>query len=196
MARTNSAMADLGTPAPAFRLQCCNPDVDGLEGDIRRLEDFSGARVLVVMFICNHCPYVKHVQSELVRIAADFRASGVEFVAINSNDAEAYPDDSFDAMQRDAQRLGYSFPYLFDETQEVARAYGAECTPDFFVYDQERKLVYRGRLDSTRPGQGESDGRDLRAALKELLTEGTVSVEQYPSIGCNIKWKPASSALV
>jgi len=143
----------------------------------------------VVMFICNHCPYVKHVQPELVRIASEFHPSDVQFVAINSNDPIAYPEDSFDEMRRDALRLDYPFPYLLDEFQDVARAYGAECTPDFFVFDQGRRLVYRGRLDPSRPGQGEANGSELRAALQDLLANGAVSGEQFPSMGCNIKWK-------
>jgi thiol-disulfide isomerase/thioredoxin len=185
-------MVDLGSVAPSFRLQSCNPEVDGIEGDMRTLDHYSDARAVVIMFICNHCPYVKHVQRELVRLAADFAEAGVQFVAINSNDAGAYPEDSFDAMRRDAERLRYPFPYLFDESQAVARAYGAECTPDFFVYDGERQLVYRGRLDPSRPGQGESDGRELRGALDELLATGSVTAEQLPSMGCNIKWKPGN----
>ena len=189
MARTYSAMTELESPAPAFSLPTCNPDVDDIEGPVRSLADYEHAEILAVMFICNHCPYVKHVQPELVRIAGDYELSGVQFVAINSNDAVAYPADSFERMREDADRLKYPFPYLFDESQVVARAYGAECTPDFFVYNRERKLVYRGRLDSSRPGQGEPDGQDLRAALDELLETGSVTAEQYPSIGCNVKWK-------
>ncbi len=189
MARTHSRMVDLDTAAPDFRLRSCNPEVDGFEGPYRSLDDFAGAAVVVVMFICNHCPFVKHLKSALVQIAKDYEASGVQFVAINSNDATGYPEDSFEAMRSDALHFGYPFPYLYDESQEVAVAFGAECTPDFFVFDSDRRLVYRGRFDSSRPGHGEADGRDLRAALDELIASGTVTVEQYPSMGCNIKWR-------
>ena len=186
-------MVELGTTAPPFRLATCNPSVDKVDGAYRSLNDFVDARAVVIMFICNHCPFVKHVQSELVRIAQDYSTMGVQFIAINSNDAAAYPADSFEAMTADAERLGYPFPYLYDETQEVALAYGAEATPDFFVYDSLRRLVYRGRLDSSRPGQGEPNGSDLRTALDELLATGLVGSEQHPSLGCNIKWRPAAS---
>jgi thiol-disulfide isomerase/thioredoxin len=186
-------MVELGTTAPPFRLATCNPSVDEVEGSYRSLNDFVNARAVVIMFICNHCPFVKHVQSEMVRMAQDYSMTGVQFIAINSNDAAAYPADSFDAMTAAAKRLGYPFPYLYDETQEVARAYGAECTPDFFVHDSLRRLVYRGRLDSSRPGQGESNGSDLRTALDELLATGLVGLEQHPSLGCNIKWKPEAA---
>ena len=185
-------MVALGLEAQPFELRTSNPDVDSIDGPIRRLADYESAEVLVVMLICNHCPFVKHVQDELVRIALDYREAGVQFVAINSNDAVTHPSDSFEAMVDEAARLSYPFAYLHDETQEVAKAYGAECTPDFFVFDRRRVLVYRGRLDDARPGQAEPDGRDLRAALDELLETGQVVSEQLPSVGCNIKWKASS----
>jgi thiol-disulfide isomerase/thioredoxin len=142
------------------------------------------------MFICNHCPFVKHVQEELVRVANDYQDHGVSFVAISANDVDAYPADSPQNMKAVAQRLGYPFPYLYDESQDVARAYQAACTPDFYVFDRDLSLVYRGQLDGSRPGNGiPVTGRDLRAALDALLAGKPVSPDQRPSIGCNIKWK-------
>lgn len=180
-------MLELGTPAPDFSL----PDTDSA---LISLRDLADAPVLLVMFICNHCPFVRHVRSELARIGRDYGARGVAVVAINANDAEQYPDDAPPAMKREKEEAGYTFPYLFDETQEVAAAYRAACTPDFFVFDADRRLVYRGQLDDSRPGNDVPvTGRDLRAALDALLDGRPVSVEQKPSLGCNIKWKPGNA---
>ena len=189
MAVTKSKMHELSASAPAFDLPAANPDVDDRTGDTRSLNDFAEAKALVVVFTCNHCPYAQHVEDELLQMARDYASRGVQFVAISSNNAVEYPDDSFEAMAERARQKEYPFPYLYDETQEAARAYGAVCTPDFFVYDQERTLVYRGRMDDTRPKKSPATGRDLRAALDELLAQGEVTVEQHPSMGCNIKWK-------
>lgn len=176
-------MLTLGTPAPDFAL----PDTDGR---IISLSDFRDARALLVMFICNHCPYVKHVQHELARIGRDFGPRGVGMVAISSNDAAAYPDDGPDLMRATKERVGYPFPYLYDETQDVAKAYRAACTPDFFLFDRERLLRYRGQLDDSRPKNATPvTGADLRAALEAVLAGHPVTEEQRPSIGCNIKWK-------
>jgi peroxiredoxin len=183
MVKTASTMLPLGTRAPEFSL----PNVDGA---IVSLRDFSQAPALLVMFLCNHCPYVKHVAPELARLARDYQARGVAVVAINSNDAEGYPEDSPVKMVAEARERGYIFPYLYDETQEVAQAYRAACTPDFFLFDQDRRLVYRGQLDSSRPGSGVPvTGRDLRAALDAVLAGQAVPETQLPSLGCNIKWK-------
>ena len=178
-------MLALGTPAPAFSL----PDPSG---KIVSLTDFDDRRAMLVMFICNHCPYVVHVANELARIGNDYEQRGVGIVAINANDVEKYPDDSPAKMAEEAASRGYTFPYLFDETQQVAKAYQAACTPDFFVFNRERLLVYRGQLDASRPGNGTPvTGKDLRAAL-DAASEGTTpAAEQIPSIGCNIKWKAA-----
>lgn len=183
MARTPSTMLPLGTPAPAF----CLPDTS------RRLvsvTDFADKPALLVMFICNHCPYVKHVRAELAKLAQNYGSRGVGIVAINSNDVVNYPEDSPTNMAAEAKSAGFDFPYLFDESQAVAKAYRAACTPDFFLFDQDRKLVYRGQLDDSRPGNGiPVSGRDLRAALESLLVGKSPAVEQKPSLGCNIKWK-------
>lgn len=184
MALTPSNMLPLGTEAPGFRL----PDV--ISDSERSLEELSSDKATVVMFICNHCPYVKHVQKGLVELANDYIPRGVSFIAINSNDVNKYPDDSPENMKKVAGELGYPFPYLFDETQEVARAYDAACTPDFYVFDKGMRLVYRGQMDDSRPGNGKPVmGKDLRAALDNVLAGQPVSDEQQPSIGCNIKWK-------
>ncbi len=184
MAETPSTMLELGTRAPEFRLR----DTDGREV---ALSDFQDRQALLVMFICNHCPYVRHVQAELARIGHDYQPRGVAVVAISSNDVDQYPDDGPDAMAKEKARAGYSFPYLFDETQEVARAYRAACTPDLFLFDAEQKLVYRGQLDDSRPGNGVPvSGRDLRRALDAVLEGRRPEGRQRPSVGCNIKWKP------
>jgi len=186
MVAVPSTMLPLGTRAPNFTL----PDTDGR---VVSLASFQDARALLVMFICNHCPYVKHVQHELVRIAREYAPRGVAFVAINANDAAAYPDDSPERMKQEKERVGYPFPYLFDETQEVAKAYRAACTPDFFLFDGDRRLVYRGQLDDSRPKNGKPvTGRDLRAALDAVLAGRPPAAEQIPSVGCNIKWKPGN----
>ncbi|MBS0264110.1 MAG: thioredoxin family protein [Planctomycetes bacterium] len=183
MALTPSTMLALGTAAPAFAL----PDT---QGKTVALADFQKAPALLVMFICNHCPYVKHVRAELARLGKDYQARGVAVVAISSNDAQSYPDDSPAKMALEAQDAGYTFPYLYDESQAVAHAYQAACTPDFFLFDGQRKLVYRGQLDDSRPGNGlPVTGQDLRAALDAVLAGSAAPATQKPSIGCNIKWK-------
>ena len=157
------------------------------------LDDFREASTLMVMFICNHCPYVRHVRHELSRLANEYQAKGVAVVAINSNDADAYPDDAPGMMAREKEEFGYTFPYLYDESQAVAKAYQAACTPDFFLFDQAQKLVYRGQLDDSRPGNNKPlTGRDLRSAIDAILSGKSVQAEQRASIGCNIKWKPGN----
>ncbi|MGB9030709.1 MAG: thioredoxin family protein [Acidobacteriaceae bacterium] len=184
MSRTESAMLALGTPAPPFALN------DVRTNEIHTTASLTGPKGLLVMFICCHCPYVKHVEEQLAQLAVDFRNSGVGFVAISSNDAENYPDDAPASLAEQALKLGFIFPYLYDETQEVARAYDAACTPDFYLFDSTGKLAYRGQLDSSRPGSDiPVTGRDLRAALKAVIAGEPVSADQYPSVGCNIKWK-------
>ncbi len=179
-------MLALGTTAPDFRL----PDTNG---KIVSLGDFAGAPAVLVMFICNHCPYVKHIRGELAKIGRDCKAKGIGIVAINSNDAANYSDDSPEKMRQEAKSAGYSFPYLFDETQSVAKSYRAACTPDLFLFDRNLKLVYRGQLDGSRPGNGVPvTGNDLRAALDAVLAGKPVSEKQTPSVGCNIKWKPGN----
>lgn len=179
-------MLPLGTAAPDF----CLPDPNGR---LVRLSDFSAQPALLTMFICNHCPYVKHVRTELTQLGKAYAARGVALVAINSNDVASYPEDGPSEMAREAAEAGYGFPYLFDETQAVARAYHAACTPDFFLFDRQRRLVYRGQLDDSRPGNGVPvTGHDLRAALEALLAGNSLPVNQKPSLGCNIKWKPGT----
>ena len=183
MTATPSTMLELGTPAPPFCLE-------NVDGQMVGLDDLGGTPALLVMFICNHCPFVIHVRAELVRLARDYQSRGVEVVAISSNDPVAYPDDAPERMRREAADHGYSFPYLFDATQEVAKAYRAACTPDFFVFDGDRRLVYRGQLDDSRPSNDRPvTGKDLRAALDATLAGRPVPAEQRPSIGCNIKWR-------
>jgi len=177
-----SVMLPLGTRAAPFSL----PDTDGR---MVSLSDFADSPLLV-MFICNHCPYVKHVQSELVRVGRDYGDRGVGMVAISSNDPEQYPEDGPDRMREEKQRIGYPFPYLFDATQDVAAAYQAACTPDFFLFDRAGLLVYRGQLDDSRPGSGGPvTGRDLRAALDAVVAGRPVPAVQQPSLGCSIKWR-------
>lgn len=184
MARTPSTMVALGTKAPGFDL----PDTIS-ERQIS-LKDVKGDVATVIMFICNHCPFVKHVNAELVRLANHYKNKGIGFVAINSNDVINYPEDSPELMVRVAKQLNYPFPYLYDETQEVARAYDAACTPDFFIYDKDLLLVYRGQLDDSRPGNEiPVNGKDIRHALDCLINNNPVPGFQRPSIGCNIKWK-------
>lgn len=186
MAETLSTMLPLGTIAPGFALP------DAVSGKVMRLAELQSERATVIMFICNHCPYVKHVQHELARLANDYRSRGVAFIAISSNDVAAYPEDAPEQMKTFARETGFAFPYLFDETQEVARAYQAACTPDFYVFDRELKCVYRGQFDEARPkNDAPVTGKDLRAALDHVLAGKPVSAEQKPSMGCNIKWKPA-----
>lgn len=184
MARTESNMLPLGTKAPDFRL------VDSISNNMMTLEDVKGEKGTVIMFICNHCPFVKHVNEEIVRIACDYRVSGFGFVAIMSNNIDSFPEDHPDLMWKMARKLNYPFPYLYDETQEVAKAYDAACTPDFYLFDSELELIYRGQLDGSRPGNGiPVNGRDLREALDAVLANRKVPGPQKPSIGCNIKWK-------
>jgi len=187
MALTPSTMLELGTQAPEFSL----PDT---EGRTIALREFDDADALLVMFICNHCPFVQHVREELARLGSEYQKRGVAVVAINSNDVVRHPDDSPDRMRDEKNRFGYTFPYLIDETQEVARAYRAACTPDFFVFDGAQRLVYRGQLDDSRPGNDVPvSGADLRAALDAVLEGHDVPAEQRASVGCNIKWKPGNA---
>jgi peroxiredoxin len=184
MALTPSNMLPLGTPAPDFAL------AEPLTGKTRCLADVRGAQATVVMFLCNHCPFVKHVNAELVRLAQDYQPRGVGVVAICSNDAARYPDDAPPRMAEAARQLGYPFPYLHDATQQVAQAYQAACTPDFYVFDAQGRCAYRGQLDDSRPSNGKPvTGADLRAALDALLAGRPVSDRQVPSVGCNIKWR-------
>lgn len=177
-------MMPLGTRAPDFRLRCA------VSGNEYSLEDLKSDKATVVMFICNHCPYVKHVQNGLVELANDYIPRGVSFIAINSNDVEKYPEDSPENMKKVAERLGYPFPFLFDETQEVARAYDAACTPDFYIFDGDLNCVYRGQMDGSRPGSGiPVTGEHIRKALDDILEGRPIREDQLPSIGCNIKWK-------
>ncbi|MEM8907638.1 MAG: thioredoxin family protein [Bacteroidota bacterium] len=183
MALTESNMLPLGTPAPNFHLR------DTVSNNYYSLDDLKSNRATVMMFICNHCPFVIHVNPELVRLANEYRNHGVAFIAISSNDVESHPEDSPDKMSIVAKVLRYPFPYLYDKHQEVAKAYDAACTPDFYVFDGAMKLTYRGRLDASRPGNNEPlTGEDLRQAIDATLA-GEAIAEQYPSAGCNIKWK-------
>jgi len=187
MTLTPSTMLALGSPAPAFTL---NNAVDGRSVS---LADFADKPALLVMFICNHCPYVKHVQSELGQVAADFAPRGLAVVAINSNSLEQHPEDGPQHMKELALSEEWGFPFLFDETQDVAKKYMAACTPDFFLFDGDFSLVYRGQLDDSRPSTDVPvTGRDLRAAIDSVLAGEMVSEEQKPSMGCNIKWQPGN----
>lgn len=183
MALTPSTMLPLGTAAPDFKL----PDADG---KTVALADFKGRPALLVIFMCNHCPYVKHIRAGLAQLARDYLPRGVALVGINANDAANYPEDSPARMKEEVKSAGYLFPYLHDETQAVARAYRAACTPDVYLFDQSRRLVYRGQFDDSRPGNGiPVTGKDLRAALDSVLAGQPVAPDQKPGIGCNIKWK-------
>jgi peroxiredoxin len=187
MPLTSSTMLPLGTKAPPFALK------DVVSGQKVTLEAFAGKKALLVMFICSHCPYVKHVQNELARLGSDYREKNVGIVAISANDPVIQPEDAPDSLKAMAERLDFTFPYCFDETQEVAKAYTAACTPDIFLFNEDRKLVYRGQLDESRPGNDKpNDGRDLRAALDAALTGRPVASDQKPSLGCNIKWRPGN----
>ena len=184
MARTPSTMVSLGTKAPDFLLP------DTVSGKQLSLKDVKGETATMIMFICNHCPFVKHVNEELVKLGNDYKNKGVGFVAISSNDVINHPDDSTERMTQVAKELKYPFPYLYDESQETAKAYDAACTPDFFIYDKDLRLVYRGQLDDSRPGNEiPVTGKDIRHALDCLINNEPVPQEQRPSIGCNIKWK-------
>jgi peroxiredoxin len=183
MAET-STMQALGSSAPDFSLP------DTISDETISLQDIKGETATVVMFICNHCPYVKHANPGLVAVANDYASKGVGFVGISANDIQEYPEDSPQNMKEEAERLGYSFPYLYDEAQSTAKAYGAACTPDFFVYDSDLKLAYRGRMDGSSPGNEEPvTGNELRLALDALLAGERPNPEQKPSMGCSIKWK-------
>lgn len=183
MALTLSNMMELGTKAPNFAL------MDTVTGKTVALTDLKSDVATVVLFICNHCPYVKHINAKTVEIANNYQKKGVQFVAISSNDAASYPEDSPEKMKQVAKEEGYTFPYLYDETQEVAKAYQAQCTPDIFVFDTDLKCVYRGQFDDTRPNKGEPTGKDLSAALDAIVAGEEVNPQQKPSMGCNIKWK-------
>jgi thiol-disulfide isomerase/thioredoxin len=187
MAATPSTMLPLGTRAPHFALP------DPASGGAVSLDDFAAAPALLVMFLSNHCPFVKHVAGELAALARDYADRGLAIVAIGSNDPERYPDDAPALMAREVEVRGYSFPYLHDGSQEVAKAYRAACTPDFFLFDRDRALVYRGQLDGSRPGNGAPvTGADLRAAIDAVLAGRAPDADQRPSIGCNIKWRPGN----
>jgi thiol-disulfide isomerase/thioredoxin len=184
MPAVESVMLDLGTSAPAFALP------DAVSGKTVNLETFAGKRALLVMFICPHCPFVKHVNTELANLGRDYANSALGIVAISSNDVAQFPEDGPDGLAQQAGEFAFAFPYCHDETQDVARAYQAACTPDFFLFDAGRKLVYRGQLDDSRPSNGlPVTGEDLRAAINATLAGKTVAATQKPSIGCNIKWK-------
>ncbi len=187
MARTPSTMRmALGAPAPPFEL----PDPSGRR---HSLASFDGAPALLVAFICPHCPFVQHVRAGFAALCAEYQKRGVAVVAIASNDVQQYPQDGPEGMAAEAKEAGYTFPYLYDEAQDVAKAYGAACTPDFFLFDRERRLAYRGQMDGSRPGNGVPvTGEDLRRALDALLEGRPVPAEQRPSLGCNIKWKPGN----
>jgi peroxiredoxin len=184
MALTPSNMLPLGTQAPDFEL------LDTVSDKRLSRSEIESDKGTVFMFICNHCPYVIHIQEEMVRLAHEYMGKGIAFVAISSNDVEKHPDDAPDKMKERAEKLDFQFPYLYDETQEVAKAYMAACTPDFYVFDKHLACVYRGRMDEASPGNGKPvSGDDLRSALDALLSGNSVAGEQIPSIGCNIKWK-------
>ncbi len=186
MVQTPSNMMPLGTRAPDF----CLPDT--VSGNETCLEAIRGETATLVMFICNHCPFVIHVQDELVRLGRDYPSKGVGIAAISANDVDTHPEDSPDKMKALALSLGFAFPYLYDETQQVARRYDAACTPDFFVFDKDLKCAYRGQLDDSRPGNDAPiTGKDVRAALDAILSGRPVNPQQKPSVGCNIKWKPS-----
>jgi len=184
MTLTASSMLPLGSIAPDFNL------LDTITDESKTLSELKSDKATVIMFICNHCPYVKHIQQQLVALVQEYQAKDIAFIAISSNDVENYPADAPDKMKQVAEQFNYSFPYLYDETQQVAKAYHAECTPDFFIFDHDLKCVYRGQLDDSRPRQDEAvTGQDIRNALDNILDGKPVSENQKPSMGCNIKWK-------
>ncbi|MBV6644419.1 MAG: thioredoxin family protein [Cyclobacteriaceae bacterium] len=184
MALTLSNMMTLGQKAPDFEL----PDV--LSGTKKTLDSIRGTKGTMITFICNHCPYVVHVQDEIARMAHDYQSKGIAFLAISSNDAENYPTDSPEHLANQAKQVGFAFPYLYDESQDVAKAYMAACTPDFYLFDSDNACVYRGRMDDSTPGNGNPvTGKDLRSAMDGLLNNVDIPSEQFPSMGCNIKWK-------
>ncbi len=185
MVAVQSTMLPLGSPAPDFALQAA-------DGSSVARDDLRGG-ALVVAFICNHCPFVRHIAPALATVTAELMDAGAAVVAINANDPEAYPDDDLAHMAVEATERGYRFPYLFDATQEVAKAYRAACTPDLYVFDGERRLVYRGQFDATRPGGEPATGADLRAAVEATLAGRAVADDQAPAVGCNIKWRPGNA---
>lgn len=187
MSLTPSTMLDLGTSAPDFSLP------EPLTGKTVSLKDFTGAPGLLVIFMCNHCPYVKHIRHGLAEFAREYQAKGLKIVAISANDVENHPDDSPEKMIEEVKNIGYSFPYLYDESQEVAQAYQAACTPDLYLFDGDMKLAYRGQFDDSRPGNDKPvTGADLRAAVDALLAGQPIPSDQKASMGCNIKWKPGN----
>lgn len=187
MVKTASTMQELGTPAPDFKL------LEPLSGEDKSLADFKDAQALLVIFMCNHCPYVIHLRNALAEFGRNYQTKGLAIVAINSNDTDNYPADSPEKMVEEINQTGYTFPYLYDEDQSAAKDYRAACTPDFFLYDADRKLVYRGQFDDSRPGNDRPvTGKDLATAVDTVLTGQQVPAEQIPSLGCNIKWKPGS----
>ncbi len=187
MSLTPSTMLPLGTPAVEFKL----PDV--VSGKTYSLKDFAGKKGLLVMFICHHCPYVIHVKGELAKLSKDYASKDLAIVGISSNDADNYPDDSPKELAKFAKAEGFLFPFLYDGSQDVAKSYTAACTPDLFLFDKNRKLVYRGQLDDSRPGNGKPvTGKDLRAAIDAVLSDKPVTTDQRPATGCNIKWKPGN----
>ena len=191
MVLTASTMLPLGTQAPYFSL----PDVTSRNKTVT-LQSYSDKEALLIMFICSHCPYVKHVQAELARLGRDYRERSLGIVAVSSNDPAVQPEDAPDRLRQMAERLGFIFPFCFDETQEVAKSYTAACTPDFFLFDNERKLVYRGQLDDSRPGNDQPiNGHSLRAAIDAVLEKGPISADQRASLGCNIKWKKGNGPI-
>lgn len=188
MVMVESTMLALGTPAPAFSL------IDVVSGDPVTLESFSDSKALLVMFICVHCPFVKHVEKELANIGHDYLDKGLSIVAISSNSIETHPQDAPEHMKTQVETQGFSFPYCYDETQAIAKAYTAACTPDFFLFNAALELAYRGQLDDSRPSNGKPvTGRDLRHAIDTVLAGQTISTDQMPSVGCNIKWAPGQS---
>lgn len=186
MALTASTMLELNTKAPEFQL----PDVGG---KTISLDTFADKKALLVMFICRHCPFVKHIQTELAQLGKDYKEQNLGIVAISTNNAAQYPDDAPDKLKQMAEELGFTFPFCYDETQETAKAYTAACTPDFFLFNAQRELVYRGQLDDSRPSNSiPVTGKDLRLAIDTVLADKPITGEQKPSIGCNIKWKPGN----
>lgn len=187
MSLTPSTMLPLGTKAPDFEL----PDV--VSGDTVSLDTFADKQALLVMFICQHCPFVQHVQQEIAQISKDYADKGLGVVAISANNVDEYPDDSPEKLREMAQKLDFNFPMCYDETQEIAKTYTAACTPDFFLFDGDKNLVYRGQLDDSRPGNDKPiTGKDLRTAIEKVLAGKEVDPDQKPSMGCNIKWKPGN----
>lgn len=187
MVLTPSTMLPLGTMAPDFSL------LEVVSGQTLTLKDVTGEKGLLVMFICRHCPFVKHIQDQLAQLGKDYQSQGLGIVAISANNAVSHPDDAPDKLREMAEKVGFVFPFLYDETQAIAKAYKAACTPDFFLFDSETKLVYRGQLDDSRPGNDQPvTGKDLRTAIDLVLAGQPIPPDQKPSIGCNIKWKPGS----